>query len=319
MLPRLRRALPPDRRPAGPPDPTGSPDLPVRITRPPERRGILRGIPIGITWERTGQQGQKPIPTHSGETRSWSGIGIFEAVRLRKRGLCQNRRGKRDHRPSIRCLFFRRPDPAVDKLVDRTGSSVRQTACKPGSVHPLESGDGTTIPLGRASRRASRGQPGRRGGNAPASATPMDDAAGRPYSALLPVGFTVPPPLPGARCALAAPFHPCPGAEAPGRFAFCGTVPGELPPPAVSRHRIPVEPGLSSSDGRGHRQRSSGRLARAGNAHAAAPRQSRSASHSAATAERRASVALSPMPSTRSGRQWRWKAASSTSSGRSVR
>ena len=29
----------------------------------------------------------------------------------------------------------------------------------------------------------------------------------RPYSVLLPVGFAVPPPLPGARCALAAPFH----------------------------------------------------------------------------------------------------------------
>jgi len=27
---------------------------------------------------------------------------------------------------------------------------------------------------------------------------------------LLPVGFALPPLLPGARCALAAPFHPCP-------------------------------------------------------------------------------------------------------------
>jgi|GEM_PF-5338877 len=34
--------------------------------------------------------------------------------------------------------------------------------------------------------------------------------AGRPYSVLLPVGFTLPPLLPRARCALAAPFHPCP-------------------------------------------------------------------------------------------------------------
>ena len=31
----------------------------------------------------------------------------------------------------------------------------------------------------------------------------------RPYSVLLPVGFTMPPLLPGARCALTAPFHPC--------------------------------------------------------------------------------------------------------------
>src|SRR3982751_273541 len=33
----------------------------------------------------------------------------------------------------------------------------------------------------------------------------------RPYSVLLPVGFAVPLPLPEARCALTAPFHPCLG------------------------------------------------------------------------------------------------------------
>src|SRR5690554_1858581 len=32
----------------------------------------------------------------------------------------------------------------------------------------------------------------------------------RPYSVLLPVGFTMRPPLPDARCALTAPFHPYP-------------------------------------------------------------------------------------------------------------
>src|SRR6185312_882307 len=31
----------------------------------------------------------------------------------------------------------------------------------------------------------------------------------RPYLVLLPVGFALPPPLPAARCALTAPFHPC--------------------------------------------------------------------------------------------------------------
>jgi hypothetical protein len=44
----------------------------------------------------------------------------------------------------------------------------RQTACKPGSVRTCFGG-GTTIPLGRVLRRASRDQPGRRGGNAPAA------------------------------------------------------------------------------------------------------------------------------------------------------
>ena len=87
----------------------------------------------------------------------------------------------------------------------------RQTACKPGSVHAhrqLPRDIWTAIPLGHALQRASRDQPGRRGGNAPAS-RPSRTAAGHPYSVLLPVGFTLPPPSPGARCALAAPFHPC--------------------------------------------------------------------------------------------------------------
>jgi len=42
----------------------------------------------------------------------------------------------------------------------------------------------------------------------------------RPYSVLLPVGFAVPPLSPGARCALTAPFHPCPCEVAPAR-AVC--------------------------------------------------------------------------------------------------
>jgi len=45
----------------------------------------------------------------------------------------------------------------------------------------------------------------------------------RPYSVLHPVGFTLPPPLPAPRCALAAPFRPYPPKA--GRYPFCGTVP----------------------------------------------------------------------------------------------
>jgi len=44
---------------------------------------------------------------------------------------------------------------------------------------------------------------------------------------LLPVGFAVPLPLPAARCALTAPFHPCRGM--PWRSVLCGTVPGVAP------------------------------------------------------------------------------------------
>jgi hypothetical protein len=81
----------------------------------------------------------------------------------------------------------------------------------------------------------------------------LDDHS-RPYSVLHPVGFTLPPLLPRARCALAAPFRPCPR-DRPAHA--CRSCAGGLfsvalslgsPPPAVSRHRIPVEPGLSSAN-----------------------------------------------------------------------
>ena len=123
-----------------------------------------------------------------------------------------------------------------------------QTACKPGSVRALRRG--ATIPLGRALLRASRDLPGRRGGNAPASRCGLPRAAaGRPYSVLLPVGFALPPLLPGARCALTAPFHPYPRAGRGRREGGLFSVALSLgsPPPAVSRHRISVEPGLSST------------------------------------------------------------------------
>ena len=55
-----------------------------------------------------------------------------------------------------------------------------------------------------------------------------------PYLVLLRVGFSLPPPLLAARCALTAPFHPYPAACSPKRitaranktawrFIFCGT------------------------------------------------------------------------------------------------
>src|SRR5687767_4125788 len=54
----------------------------------------------------------------------------------------------------------------------------------------------------------------------------------RPYSVLLPVGFTVPVPLPVPRCALAAPFRLDPPED--GQPAFCGTIP-EPPSPKLRR------------------------------------------------------------------------------------
>jgi hypothetical protein len=174
-----------------------------------------------------------------------------------------------------------------------------QTACKPGSVRHCLRNPGTTIPLGRASLRASRDQPGRRGGNAPAST--LTRTAGRPYSVLLPVGFTLPPLLPGARCALTAPFHPCLRGRSHAGGLFSVALSLRSPSPAVSRHRIPVEPGLSSS----RVAPTSGRPAVWRAVHAPPGYARQPAPHSRATAASRAMVPASACPFTVSGRQWR--------------
>ena len=105
-------------------------------------------------------------------------------------------------------------------------------------------GSGTTIPLGRASRRASRDQPGRRSGNAPApcgAAVPIRSCSRwglpcrprcRGRGALLPHRFALARGLPCGACA-------------GGLFSVALSL--GSPPPDVIRHRIPVEPGLSSA------------------------------------------------------------------------
>ena len=47
------------------------------------------------------------------------------------------------------------------------------------------------------------------------------------------------------RGAPTAPFHPTTQSKSYRRFAFCGTFLGS-PPPGITRHRVPMEPGLSS-------------------------------------------------------------------------
>ena len=81
----------------------------------------------------------------------------------------------------------------------------------------------------------------------------------RPYMVLLPVGFAVPRPLPAARCALTAPFHPYRKPEGTGGLLSVALSLGS-PPPGVTRHRVTVEPGLSSMRVRKPEPRSSGRL-----------------------------------------------------------
>jgi len=67
----------------------------------------------------------------------------------------------------------------------------------------------------------------------------------RPYSVLLPVGFTVPWSVTGHAVGSYPTLSPLP-ALARGRFAFCGTVPGVAP---AGRYPAPfsMEPGLSST------------------------------------------------------------------------
>ena len=115
------------------------------------------------------------------------------------------------------------------------------------------------IPLGRPLPDASRDQPERRAGT-PVAAAEFPRRRARPYSVLLPVGFTLPRPLPAARCALTAPFHPCPRAVAGGAGGLLSVALSlGSPPPGVTRHRVSVEPGLSSP-GRSSRERPSDRL-----------------------------------------------------------
>ena len=77
-----------------------------------------------------------------------------------------------------------------------------------------------------------------------------------PYLVLLPVGFAVPSLLPGPRCALTAPFHPYPCRGVGGLLSVALSL--GSPPAAVSRHRISMEPGLSSPTETGAATRSTG-------------------------------------------------------------
>ena len=80
----------------------------------------------------------------------------------------------------------------------------------------------------------------------------MPKHARHPYSVLLPVGFAVPLWLPIARCALAAPFHPCLSSVARaigGLFSVALSL-TLAETKAAGRYPAPrsVEPGLSSAD-----------------------------------------------------------------------
>ncbi len=126
-----------------------------------------------------------------------------------------------------------------------------QTACKPGSVRILRCG--TVIPLGHALLRASRDQPGRRGERPPDAARDRNrEPTLPPLFGLAPGGVCPAAAVAGSAvrsCRTVSPLPAgwpgCPGSRAGGLFSVALSL--GSPPPAVSRHRSFVEPGLSST------------------------------------------------------------------------
>ena len=96
------------------------------------------------------------------------------------------------------------------------------------NITPARHDPWMAIHLGRPLPDASRDLPEDRRGKAPEPVARFPSS----YLVLLPVGFALPLPLPSARCALTAPFHPYRPTiitERHRRFGLCGTVPGIAP------------------------------------------------------------------------------------------
>src|SRR3569832_316366 len=120
-------------------------------------------------------------------------------------------------------------------------------ACKPGSV-PHCRGDGHSSGM-RVATHLTR----------PTRTATRKRVTCRPYLVLLPVGLALPPQLPETRCALTAPFQPCRTFRVLGGVISVALSLGS-PPPAVNRHRVSVEPGLSSTQRLRNDPRPSGHL-----------------------------------------------------------
>jgi hypothetical protein len=99
---------------------------------------------------------------------------------------------------------FRRESAQDISASIQGGEKKCQLACKPGFVPPPCEGGSDHSSGAPVARRFA--QPTRAAG----PEKPEAETSRHPYSVLLPVGFALPPPLPAARCALTAPFHPYP-------------------------------------------------------------------------------------------------------------
>jgi hypothetical protein len=172
------------------------------------------------------------------------------------------------------------------------------------------------IHLGRPLPDASCDRPGRRRGNSLRRREP----ACRPYLVLLPVGFTVPPPLPATRCALTAPFHPYRQARRPTcvprpAVCFLWHYPWGRPRRALPGTVFPWSPDFpppfdAGPNGSGHPAVWHFSLwGRAPAFQSSSPSFDGHDRHKASSPLSRRTVPKSIRPSTRSGRKWRWKAA----------
>ena len=133
--------------------------------------------------------------------------------------------------------------PAPDARLGQMKTRERQSACKPGSVWLRDrSRNVTAIPLGRASLRASSNQPGRPGPETGPS--PLARAASSLFG-FAPGGACRAVPVAGSAVRSYRTFSPLPVAEAAGGSISVALSLGS-PPPDVIRHRVSVEPGLSS-------------------------------------------------------------------------
>ena len=123
-----------------------------------------------------------------------------------------------------------------------------QSACKPGSGWPEDfSPDVTAIPLGRALLRASSNQPGRQGPETGPS--PLARRASSLFG-FAPGGACHAVPVAGSAVRSYRTFSPLPCRKSRSSPAQGGSISVALslgsPPPDVIRHRVSVEPGLSS-------------------------------------------------------------------------
>ncbi len=194
---------------------------------------VQRCLRVTAGWESALATKKPPAPKRSLARKTTRGSGRFARA-------AQGDQGEHPQRNRQE----RTRQYAVNVCRTQQSERNRQLACKPGSVWPrspkaTERGSHSS---GTALARSLL-QPTRMTG----PETGWTLARPRhPYSVLLPVGFAVPSMSPCPRWALTPPFHPY-SAKRSGLLSVALSL--RSPSPDVIRHRISVEPGLSSPRG----------------------------------------------------------------------